>query len=71
MRALMKLVALAVLLLAGCADVGYNPMGVHTAPGSEMPAFFDICDKADAAGRCEKWRYGNGKIRPYDKPSPD
>jgi hypothetical protein len=70
----MKTLILLTALLAGCATPGYEPMAPEarwqsTAPGSELPAFFDTCVQANAQGLCTKWSTGSGKIRPYDVPA--
>jgi len=62
------LAVLCALTFAGCNQA---TIGMMTAPGTELPAFFDICDAHDEIGRCAKWRYGNGRIRPYDVPPAD
>jgi hypothetical protein len=56
--------AFAVLGIGSC-----TPAYLTTSPGSELPnAAFDVCLRNDQLGRCEKWKFGNGQIRPYDIP---
>jgi hypothetical protein len=57
------------LLLAGCSTPGYDPWAPEarwqgTAPGHELPAFFDSCLEATTQGLCTKWSTGSGKFRP-------
>ena len=68
----MRLIAITLLcLLTGCATPGYDPWAPEarwqsTAPGHELPAFFDRCLESTAQGLCTKWSTGSGKIRPHD-----
>jgi len=61
----------AALLLVGCSTPGYDPWAPEarwqtTAPGYELPAFFDRCLEGNAQGQCVKWSTGSGKFRPKD-----